>query len=310
MKAFVVLNPVAGRTNPADVHQAIDRHFKRSEWIITMHVTTAGESVGEIVRAKIAEGVDMVIASGGDGTVSAAADGLADSGIPLGILPTGTTNVLAQELGLPLNLDRACQLIAGDHTIRAIDALKMENKFFVLSIGIGLDALAMKSTKQEQKRRFGKLAYIWVILKLMFGVQPQGFTIVADGQRRHLRAADILMTNVSTLTRPFRWGPHIVPDDGQVDIVIMRARNLFDILGVVYDILFSGKLRRNRNISYWTAQNNVEVVPDRPLPAQGDGDLLGNRKSVEVQIWPKSVRVIVPPEAKGSRWAGVRRSGK
>jgi len=309
MKAFVVLNPVAGRTNPTDLHQVIDRYFRQSEWAITTHVTSAGESIGELVRAKVAEGLDIVIAAGGDGTVSAVADGIADSGIPLGIVPAGTTNVMAQELGVPLSLDRACQLIAGDHAIKAIDALKMEDKFFILSVGIGLDALAMESTKQEQKRRFGKLAYIWVIFKLIFGIQPQAFTVVADGQQRRVKAADILMTNVSTLTRPFRWGTHIVPDDGQIDIVIMRARNLIDILGVIYDILAPGK-RRNRNISYWTAQDSIVVVPERPLPAQGDGDLLGNRKSVEIQIWPKAVRVIVPAEVKGSRWSGVKLPGK
>jgi diacylglycerol kinase family enzyme len=120
------------------------------------------------------------------------------------------------------------------------------------------------------------------------------------------------MTNVSTLTRPFRWGPHIAPDDGQIDIIIMRARNLIDILGVIYDILVPGRPRRNRNLRYWSAQKTIQVFPERPLPAQGDGELLGIWKSVEVQVWPGAVQVVVPAEEAGRRWSTLplpRRKG-
>jgi YegS/Rv2252/BmrU family lipid kinase len=310
MKAFVVLNPVAGRTKAAEVRRAIDRHFKQEEWQVTIHETTAGESIADLVRGVVDQGLDVVIAAGGDGTVSAVVDGLVSSGVPLGILPAGTTNVVAQELGVPSGLDRACQLIAGEHIIRAIDALQMEDQFFVLSIGLGLDAQAMESTTQEQKRRFGKLAYIWVILKLIFGIQPHAFTIIADGRQRRVKAADILMTNVSTLTRPFRWGPHIAPDDGQIDIVIMRARNMIDVLGVIYDILVPGRPRRNRNLRFWSAQSSIIVIAERPLPAQGDGDLLGKKQSAEVQIWPGSVQVIAPVTETGRRWPSLPLVGK
>ena len=183
------------------------------------------------------------VAAGGDGTLSAVVDGLANSNVPLGILPTGTTNVVAQELNIPLNLDKACQLLAGEHKLRAIDALQFGQQFYVLSVGIGLDALTMQTTSQQDKRRYGKLAYVWGIIKLVMGIQPHAFTIVADGQKRRVKAADVLLTNVSTVTGPLRWGPHIAPDDGQIDIVIMRARNLIDILGVIYDILVPGRPR-------------------------------------------------------------------
>jgi YegS/Rv2252/BmrU family lipid kinase len=310
MKAFIVLNPVAGRTKAAEVRQAVDRHFEGHQWQVTIYETKADEPVRDVVRAKVEEGVDMVVAAGGDGTVSAVVDGMAKSGVPLGILPAGTTNVVAQELKIPANLDRACQLLSGENTIRAIDALRLDDQYFVLSVGIGLDARAMESTSQKQKQRFGKLAYIWVIFKLILGIQPQAFTIIADGELRRVKAADVLMTNVGVLTRPFRWGPHIVPDDGQIDIVIMRARNLFDILGVIYDILVPGRPRRNRNLRYWSARDKIQVFPDRPLPTQGDGDLLGVRKAIEVEIWPRAIQVIVPTEPSGERGLNLLRPGK
>ncbi|MGD8583729.1 MAG: diacylglycerol kinase family lipid kinase [Chloroflexota bacterium] len=307
MRALIVLNPVAGRTKATVVRQAIDRHFKENEWQITVHETKAGEPVGDIVGHQIESGLDVVIAAGGDGTVSAVINGMANRDVPLGILPTGTTNAIAQELKIPANVDDACQLITGKHRIRAIDALQVKDDFYALSVGIGLDARAMENTSQRQKRRFGKLAYIWVILKLVLGIQPETFTLIADGELRRVKAADILMTNVSTLTRPFRWGPHIVPDDGQIDIIIMRARNLIDILGVVYDILVPGRPRRNRNLRYWSAQKTIQVFPERPLPVQGDGELLGIRKILEVQVWTGAVGIIVPAEKPGRRWSNLPR---
>jgi diacylglycerol kinase (ATP) len=310
MRAFVILNPAAGRTRAADVRQAIARHFGPEQWQVTIHETRVDDAVGDMVRAQVEEGVDMVIAAGGDGTLSAVVDGMANCQTPLAILPTGTTNVVAQELGIPPNLDEACRLLVGDHKIRAIDALQVGDRFFVLSVGIGLDAQAMENTSQQQKRRYGKLAYLWVILRLIAGIQPHTFTVVADGELRRDKAADVLLTNVSTLTRPFRWGPHIAPDDGKIDIIIMRARNLRDILGVIYDILAPGRPRRNRNLRFWSAQSSVQVFPERPLPAQGDGDLLGIRKSVVARVWPGAVRVVVPAQIEGRRWPSLPRPGK
>jgi YegS/Rv2252/BmrU family lipid kinase len=301
VQLFVVLNPVAGRSHATEVRQALARHFDPASWQVTIHETKADEPVDAAVRASVDRGVDMVVAAGGDGTLSAVVDGLANSNVPLGILPTGTTNVVAQELNIPLNLDKACQLLAGEHKLRAIDALQFGQQFYVLSVGIGLDALAMQTTSQQDKRRYGKLAYVWGIIKLVMGIQPHAFTIVADGQKRRVKAADVLLTNVSTVTGPLRWGPHIAPDDGQIDIVIMRARNLIDILGVIYDILVPGRPRRNRNLRYWSARNSILVFSEQPLPVQGDGDLLGN-SPVEVQIWPGLVQMIVPVEQSGRRW--------
>ena len=121
MHLFVVLNPVAGRSNATEVRQALARHFDPASWQVTIHETKAEEPVDEAVRASIEQGVDIVVAAGGDGTLSAVVDGLANSNVPLGILPTGTTNVVAQELNIPLSLEKACKLLAGKHKLRAID---------------------------------------------------------------------------------------------------------------------------------------------------------------------------------------------
>lgn len=300
-QVFVVLNPAAGRAKASEVRQSLARHFDSSSWRVIIHETKPDDPIGDLVGARVAEGVALVVAAGGDGTLSAVVDGLAKTETPVGVLPTGTTNVVAQELGIPLDLDKACRLLTGQHRLKAIDALQLGDRFFVLSVGIGLDALAMEKTSQQNKRRYGKLAYVWGISKLLMGIQPCTFTIVADGQRRRVNAADVLLTNVSTVTGPLRWGPHIAPDDGKIDIVIMRAKDLLDILGVAYDILVPSRPRRNRNLRYWHARKTILVTSDKPMPTQGDGDRLTER-SLEVQICRGAVKVIVPPEPTGRRW--------
>ncbi len=301
MRILVVLNPVAGRTRVESVKRALHRYFDQHESIQLEHYETTGtEVVADIVSEAINGGVKAVFAAGGDGTVSAVADALAETGIPLGIIPTGTTNVLAQELGIPLNIDKACKLLAGPTATRHIDTLQQDDRHFVLSVGIGLSALAIEATSREGKRRYGPLAYIWSILKTVTGVQPHIFTIVSDGQKRKIRAADVLLANVSTITGPLRWGPHIKPDDGRIDICVMRAKNILDIVGVGLDIVIPGRPRKNRNLVYWQAFHTVLVFGEEPLSVQGDGEALG-QMPLEVVLTPGSVQVLVATQEENGR---------
>lgn len=302
MRVFVILNPVAGRNGPTPLRKALKRYFgDKVDWQIEIYETTGAENVAELVSEKITKGAEAVFAAGGDGTVSAAVDALVHSNIPLGIIPTGTTNVLAQELGIPLNIEKACRLLAENPKLRAIDALLYDDRFYVLSLGTGLDALVMEETSREHKQRFGPLAYVWSFIKVVVGIQPHSFTIVADGKSRKVRAADVLLANASTLTRPFRWGPHIQPDDGRIDICIMRARNVVDIISVMIDIIIPGRRRRDRGMQYWSAHHTILITSEEPMRIQGDGELL-DYTPLEAVVVPGSVQVFVPDEANRDPW--------
>lgn len=303
MKVFVVLNPVAGRSQADDVRQVLQRTFGNPEWCLDVYETTGEEeeSVREIVAAAIDGGAEWVLAAGGDGTVSAVADGLIGREGQLGILPTGSGNVIAQELGIPLRLERACQMLVEKPSTRNLDVIQVDGNYFLLAVGTGLDALAIKGTGRREKRRFGPLAYVWTLLRILLGVQPYRFTIIADGQKKRVRAADVLLSNVGTLTWPLRWGPHIKPDDGQIDIGIMRASSLLDIVKVAWDVVTPGRPRRDRNLRYLSARETIEVFCDEPLPVQGDGELLG-QTPIRARVLPGAVRVLVPSEEQKKRW--------
>jgi diacylglycerol kinase family enzyme len=104
-----------------------------------------------------------------------------------------------------------------------------------------------------------------------------------------------MLTNVGTLTKPFRWGPHIKPDDGVIDICIMKAKSIIDMFGVVWDIVVPGGIRRQRNLVYLSATDTVEISAERVLPVQGDGELLG-KTPIEAKLIAGAVKVMVPKE--------------
>ncbi|NJN68087.1 MAG: diacylglycerol kinase family lipid kinase, partial [Chloroflexaceae bacterium] len=291
---LVVLNPVAGTTTPDLVRQSLE-HYLEGKATYERYETTGHdqEKVGEVVRAACQRGVDLVIAAGGDGTVSAVADGLVQTNVPLGILPIGTANLLAQELGIPQDLDAACQLAVEAPATRSIDAMQVGDRCFILNIGTGLDSLLISGTRREQKRRFGLLAYVWNGIASLVGYQPRRFSIQADDQHRRVHAAEVILTNGGFLGLPIlRWGPDIHPDDGVITICIASARTLLDYLNIAWHML-RGQHRRSRHMRYLYARRTISVYADTPLPVHADGEIIGTTP-VQVRVVPRAVRVVVP----------------
>jgi len=210
-RVFVVLNPMAGSSNALDIRQALQR--KLGEQIqIDIYETTGDEDVVAIVRDELANNPSVVVAAGGDGTISEVAEALVGTETRLGIIPVGTANVFARELGIPLDLDGACALLDDQPTTASVDAMKVGQQYFVLQIGIGIDSLMIRDTNRESKRRFGRAAYMWTAFTRLIGYQPTRFTIVADGKRLRPRALQVLIANGGVLgAPPFRWGRIYAP---------------------------------------------------------------------------------------------------
>jgi YegS/Rv2252/BmrU family lipid kinase len=289
---FVVLNPMAGSCIAGDIRQALEQHFADRHEI---YETTgdADEDVTAVVRQALKRGFGVVLAIGGDGTVSDVAEALIGTDIPLGVIPAGTANVFARELGLPLDLAGACALLTGAHATASVDAMRVGEQYFVLQIGIGIDSLMIRDTDRQAKRRFGRAAYLWTAFTRLIGYQPRRFTIVADGRRTRPRASQVLIANGGVLgVAPFRWGPHIRPDDGRIDVCIVSARTALDYLGLAWHTVL-GQQRRDRNVRYLSAEHSVVVSADHPLPVQADGEILGETP-LQVQVVPDALRVIVP----------------
>lgn len=310
-RAFVILNPAAGQGTVAAVRQALAQAFAsrsgnnasgpasaiEDEAPYTIHETSPGEAIATLVREAAEQGgYDLIVAGGGDGTVSAVANGLIGLETPLGILPLGTANVLARELGIPIDLMGACQLLAGPHphSVTAIDAMKVKDQFYFTQVGVGIDAMMIRDTKREAKRRFGRLAYIGTAFTRLLGFQPRRFIIDSDGRTVRLRASQVVVANSGILGQPpFRWGPDIRPDDGRIDVCIIRARSLWNYITLTWHVIL-GRHKQDTNVRYLTAERHVIITTKnkQPLPVQADGEIIGETP-VEVTVAPKALHVIV-----------------
>ena len=169
---------------------------------------------------------------------------------------------------------------------------------YFTQIGVGIDALMIRDTPREHKRRFGRVAYLWTAATRLLGFQPRRFELVTDGRRRRARASQIVVANSGILGQPpFRWGPDIRPDDGRLDVCIVRARNLVDYLKLSWHVL-NGQHRQSTNVRYFAANRGVTIATRRPLPVQGDGEIIGETP-VEIAVVPRAVVVIVPVAVAG-----------
>jgi YegS/Rv2252/BmrU family lipid kinase len=291
-QAFVVLNPVAGTTDPEQLERRIVRQFESAGWTLEIHRTEPQEEISRVVRQAAESRLDMVVAAGGDGTVSEVADGLVGTDVPLGLIPAGTGNVLARDLDIPLMSARAIRLLVGPHKMRSIDALKMGDRHFFLNISIGTSAAAMHDTERNEKRQFGFLAYIWTGIQKLLGVQPAHFTLEVDGRTHRADASDVIIANSAIIGFPaLRLGEEISMDDGKMGICIIRARTAWDYLRLMGNALL-GRPQRGPRYHCLTATERVTVSSEPSLPVQGDGDPIGHG-SLDVTMTPKALQVIV-----------------
>ncbi len=295
-RQFVILNPASGTCSVEEVHGALERHFSCSNGSCRVHRMTGKENLEELARQAAEDGCEVVIAAGGDGTVSAVAGGLVGTNVPLGILPVGTGNILARELNVPIDLDAACALIAGPHRETPVDALKAEGRYFFTHVGVGVDALMIRDTSKEQKKRFGRLAYLWTALTQLMGFKAKRFTIRLEGQPvKRAHACEVLVANSRTLgQKPLTWGPHIRLDDGKADVCIVKAKTVMEYLKVTWAMLL-GKHRESPIVSYLEATSTIEIDCSKSLPVQADGEIIG-KTPVRVEVVSGALRVVTPDE--------------
>ena len=184
--------------------------------------------------------------------------------------------------------------------------MKVGEKHYFTQVGVGIDAMMIRDTKREDKRRFGRIAYIWTALTRLLGFQPRRFLIRADDRQERRRASQIVIANSGILGQPpFRWGPDIEPDDGRLDVCIVRAQTLLDYLALAWHVV-RGQHRQSSNVRYLNARREIVIETRRPLPVQADGEIIGETP-VQVQLVAAAVRVIVP-ETRGDRPFGGLRS--
>jgi len=288
MKALVILNASAGKGDTgAAVRKALAARLGASDYEV--HETQKGEDPGAVVRERLRDGVDTVVAAGGDGTVSAIVDALHGSSIRLGIIPVGTGNLIARELNIPTDIDKAVELIAGSPRAMKMDAMKIGDRHYVLNAGVGASAEVIANTTRGDKKRFGRLAYHVTAFRI-FRFRPRPMDITVDGTTQSYRAVEVSISNCGILAKAlYPKGPDIRSDDGHVDIWILGMKTFWDYVGYVVGSIFG----RPAKAEFFTAEKNVVIKSRVPLTTQADGDVIGTTP-LTLEVLPGALTVLVP----------------
>jgi diacylglycerol kinase (ATP) len=294
-KTFVVLNPVAGVSEPGNVREKIESALQTRELPVEIYETTGqkDENIRQLVRDAVKRGFKLFISAGGDGTLSSVLDGLVGTEIPLVIIPTGTWNALARALDIPLQIDQAIDLLFREHKIQTIDAMDVGGNYFVLSVSAGIGALAMKDVEREDKRRLGKFADLRKAVAEVLELRAYHFEVKIDGKITKFRAAELMVANTSILgIKALQLDPSIRMDDGKLNVCRIYANSITDYLKLGVS-MFRRDQKRNWNVLCVEAMEEVEIRSRERLPAQGDGELIG-QLPITVKIRPKAIQVVTP----------------
>lgn len=306
-RVVVIINPASGKDQPvlATLSDALGEAGRK--W--AARVTTGeGDALRYACEARDG-GAERVLVYGGDGTVSAVASGLAGGDSVLAILPGGTGNAVAQELGIPTDL-RAAVALALDPEARVapVDALRVGDRRFLLRIGIGADALAVTGADREAKDRLGWLAYLSSALERVSEVELARFELDIDGRQVTLSACALILANIGRMGRAGMHLSHdIDPLDGMMDVLVVRGVDAASLLSVGASMVgITGATElpeglpgeqeaelEDARLYHWRARRvSVRAEPDQPV--HGDGDEI-ECTPLEVELEEGAVRLVLPP---------------
>jgi diacylglycerol kinase (ATP) len=283
---IVILNPTAG--SPEHVRSWQER-AKSLAGDCPIRVTSHSGEAEALARRAVEEGFARIVAAGGDGTVSQVANGLAGSNATLGVLPMGSVNVFAMELGLPLHNLQRCWDIIEDTTVRLVDMPSANNKYFVQLAGVGLDAQVVKETSLAFKRSFGPLSYLISAAQIAARQPPKLFI---ESEHTSLEEGSfVLVGNGRLYGGPFPFFKQAVIDDGLFDVVVFKRLGYLEIIRYLQDVVFSADIKVPEIEYFQTRQ--LRITSEQDVPVELDGELAGNCP-VDFRIRKRALRVLVP----------------
>lgn len=297
-RALLIANPAAARTDARAV-QTIRDTLRGGGWTVEVRATARPGDARRFAREARDEGFDVFVCYGGDGTAMEIAAGAVASGIPLGLVPGGTGNLLAGNLRLPRGAAAAARVILGGKTatldLGAVDRADGLHYFAVCG-GTGFDARLMARTGADEKRRWKMAAYVMRALAALPDVSSPLHRVTVDGVASELPAAMVLVANCGELVPPFlRLGTNVAPDDGWLDVLVLRAEGTFASLSAFVELV---RGRRNGARRLWFGRGRVvrvEVLEGPPRPMQLDGEPWGDAP-FEARLVPAALPVIVDPD--------------
>jgi YegS/Rv2252/BmrU family lipid kinase len=305
---MIIYNPNAGKYATGSVPHQAGEILSEMGWQVEVVPSNSGAHITELAQEAAQANYSAVILSGGDGSIGNAVNGLAGSETALGVIPTGTANVWAKELGLPklsprnqdATLREICQALT-DSVPQKVDVGICNGRHFLLWTGIGLDAMVVQESESKRarwKKKFVELEYGYLILKYIFSWPGLQLKITVDGGDHAIDGRYLM--GIITNIRRYAGGhmtisPNAAMDDGKMDLWLFPAKNWRKSLKYIAQVV-RGRHEQNDEIQR-IGFKELSITAKKDTDLHVDGDPLDKRKKIEITVEQKALAILVPPGA-------------
>lgn len=308
--AHLIFNPVSGQGNP-DHDLALIKRLLEPQVQVNVILTSPDMSPADQTREALTQRPDLVIASGGDGTVSEVAGVVLETGIPLGIIPRGTANAFAVALGIPSGIQGACDTILAGST-RTVDMARCNGRPMILLAGIGFEADYVNRADREMKNRFGALAYILAGVQQLNEAENFEATLELEGVDQgeeevmtgSFTTSAITIANAAPATSVLAQGfGEVRYADGLLDITISTVKTRMQAISALTSLFASALVSSPTNHEgiLCLRGSRVKITTDQPRPVVVDGEMIGTTP-VEIDCIPQGLTVLTPLAKEQSWW--------
>ncbi len=261
--------------------------LKKNGFTLSVVFTKRAGHAEPLARQAVEEGYEIVIAAGGDGTINEILNSIVGHDVMLGILPIGTTNVLARELDIPLSINKAARLIT-QHRTRQIDLGCINGRYFCMMASCGYDAYTISRINLKIKRLIRRYAYVWAGVKDFIGYRPTRIELSIDNGRVREQGSFVALSNTHFYGGSYRLTPYAKVDDGLLDLLIYQGKSQIGLVRFVFQ-MFWGLHIKMKKVKYYRVKR-VDFSSGRKTLVQADGDLIGE---LPMSAWvvPGAVKV-------------------
>lgn len=284
VKLAIIFNPAAR----GEKARSLEEKVRSLTGPDTTLITSRPGETAELARQLAQEGHSTIVAAGGDGTINEVVNGIAGLDVSLGILPIGTMNILACELGLPTTQLEQCWEIIQGGFIRSIDLALANDQYFVQLAGIGLDALAVRETDLNMRRTIGPISYIFAAAQIIGRPAPR--LEICFNERETMGGCFVLVGNGRFYGGPLSFFPNAKNDDGLLDVLVFKHQGYLDIIRYLQGVLI-GNHADFADIEYRQI-HSLSVISDRRVPVEIDGEV-SFHTPVHFRVGPSKLRVHV-----------------
>jgi YegS/Rv2252/BmrU family lipid kinase len=291
-KVRVLINPNAGTNNPLEaVVQAITRHWDTPDCEVTFQMTHDGEDGRRKAERAVRDGMDTLLVAGGDGMINTVGHALLDTGVALGVIPTGSGNGFARHFNIPLETDAAVRALAGARRAR-IDVGTVDARPFFVTCSMAWEAAIARSFERLNLR--GVLPYLLAGVREYVTYTPQPLEVMLDGGEM-LRFPDPMICTVANLTQyggGAKIAPHAQPDDGQLELIVLPRQDVAQVLTSL-PRLYDGTLLQLPDL-FTCRFRDLTIRRAHAAQVQLDGELFEAGTNITVSVLPLALTVLVP----------------